>query len=201
MAGESKDADMKDAILGGKKRSPNRLVVDDATNDDNSVISLSPAKMEELQLFRGDTVLIKGKKGRDTVCIVLADENCDDSNVLMNKVVRKNLRVRLADVVTVTSCGDVPYGKRVHILPVDDTIEGVTGNLFDVYLKPYFLEAYRPVKKGDLFLVRAAMHPVEFKVVETDPAPYCIVAPDTVIHCEGKPVKREDEEKNGRCRV
>lgn len=31
---------------------------------------------------------------------------------------------------------------------------GVTGNLFDVYLKPYFLEAYRPVTKGDLFLVR-----------------------------------------------
>ena len=188
------DTDMKDAILG-KKRSPNRLIVDDATNDDNSVISLSPAKMEELSLFRGDTVLIKGKKGRDTVCIVLADETCDDSSVRMNKVVRKNLRVRLADIVTVSTCGDVPYGKRVHILPLDDTIEGVSGNLFDVYLKPYFLEAYRPVKKGDLFLVRAAMHPVEFKVVETDPAPYCIVAPDTVIHCEGEPVKREDEEK------
>uniref|UniRef100_A0A7S2V5G4 Cell division cycle protein 48 n=1 Tax=Fibrocapsa japonica TaxID=94617 RepID=A0A7S2V5G4_9STRA len=57
------------------------------------------------------------------------------------------------------------------------------------------MEAYRPVKKGDLFLVRQAMHPVEFKVVETDPAPYCIVAPDTVIHCEGEPVKREDEER------
>ncbi|KAL7545497.1 hypothetical protein ACHAWF_008848 [Thalassiosira exigua] len=191
---EEKDADMKDALLG-KKRSPNRLLVDDATNDDNSVISLSPAKMEELSLFRGDTVLIKGKKGRDTVCIVLADETCDDSSVRMNKVIRKNLRVRLADIVTVSTCGDVPYGKRVHILPLDDTIEGVSGNLFDVYLKPYFLEAYRPVKKGDLFLVRSAMHPVEFKVVETDPAPYCIVAPDTVIHCEGEPVKREDEEK------
>ena len=34
------------------------------------------------------------------------------------------------------------------------TPQGVTGNLFDVYLKPYFLEAYRPVQKGDLFLVR-----------------------------------------------
>ena len=33
------------------------------------------------------------------------------------------------------------------------------------------------------------------QVVETDPSPYCIVAPDTVIHCEGDPVKREDEEK------
>ena len=79
-------------------------------------------------------------------------------------------------------------------MPLDDTIEGVSGNLFDVYLKPYFLEAYRPLRKGDLFLVRAAMHPVEFKVVEMDPAPYGVCAPDTEIHCEGEPVKREDEE-------
>lgn len=32
---------------------------------------------------------------------------------------------------------------------------------------------------------------MEFKVVETDPSPYCIVAPDTVIHCEGEPIRRE----------
>lgn len=191
------DEGKKDAstVEPSKKRSPNRMVVDEATSDDNSVVSLSTAKMDELQLFRGDTVLIKGKKNRDTVCIVLADDTVDDSSIRMNKVVRKNLRVRLGDLITVSACGDVPYGKRVHVLPVDDTIEGVTGNLFDVYLKPYFLEAYRPVKKGDLFLVRQAMHPVEFKVVECDPAPYCIVAPDTVIHCEGEPIKREDEER------
>lgn len=48
-------------------------------------------------------------------------------------------------------CTDVKYGKRVHVLPIDDTIEGITGNLFDSFLKPYFLEAYRPVRK-----VRAA---------------------------------------------
>ena len=69
-----------------KKKAPNRLVVDDALNDDNSVVSLSPAKMEELQLFRGDTVLIKGKKGRDTVCIVLVGEDTEDANIRMNKV-------------------------------------------------------------------------------------------------------------------
>lgn len=44
-------------------------------------------------------------------------------------------------------CTDVKYGKRIHVLPIDDTIEGVTGNMFDVFLKPYFLEAYRPVRK------------------------------------------------------
>ena len=31
--------------------------------------------MDELQLFRGDTVLLKGKKRRETICIVLADDN------------------------------------------------------------------------------------------------------------------------------
>eukprot|EP00253_Pinus_taeda_P007214 PITA_07214 len=113
----------------------------------------------------------------------------------MNKVVRSNLRVRLGDVVSVHQCPDVKYSKRVHILPIDDTIEGVTGNLFDAYLKPYFMEAYRPVRKGDLFLVRGGMRSVEFKVIETDPGEYCVVSPDTEIFCEGEPVKREDEDR------
>lgn len=42
--------------------------------------------MAELQLFRGDTVLIKGKRNRDTVCIVLADDSVDEGSVRMNKV-------------------------------------------------------------------------------------------------------------------
>lgn len=190
-----RDAKEFNTAIMDRKRAPNRLIVDEAVNDDNSVIALSMGKMEELQLFRGDTVLVKGKKGRETVCIVLQDETVEDSNIRMNKVVRKNLRLRLGDVASITTCNEVPYGKRIHVLPIDDTIEGVSGNLFDVYLKPYFVEAYRPVKKGDLFLVRQAMHPVEFKVVECDPAPFCIVAPDTIIFCEGEPVRREDEEK------
>lgn len=28
-----------------------------------------------------------------------------------------------------------------------------------------------------------------------EPGEFCIVAPDTVIHCEGDPVKREEEER------
>jgi len=69
-----------------KKRAPNRLVVDDATNDDNSIISLSEKKMEELKLFRGDTVRLKGKRGKETVCICLQDDAMDSNNIKMNKV-------------------------------------------------------------------------------------------------------------------
>merc|ERR1711881_431155 len=163
-------------------------------NDDNSVVALSQTKMDELELFRGDSVLLKGKKRKETVCIVLSDDTVSTERIRMNRVVRNNLRVRLGDVVSVSSCSDIKYGKRIHVLPIDDTIEGLTGNWFEVYLKPYFLEAYRPIHKHDTFIVRGGMRAVEFKIIETDPSPYCIVAPDTVIHCEGEPVKREDEE-------
>jgi transitional endoplasmic reticulum ATPase len=193
MAKSSAENRYETAILNQKER-PNRLLVDDSMNDDGSVIALSQQKMDELQLFRGDSVLLKGKKRRQTVCIVLADETCPKDRIQMNRVVRNNLRVRSGEVVSVQSCPDIKYGKRIHVLPIDDTIEGLTGNLFEVYLKPYFVEAYRPVHRGDVFVVRAAMRAVEFKVIETDPAPFCIVAPDTVIHCESDPIKREEEE-------
>ena len=158
-------------------------------------------------------------------------------------------------------CADIKYGKRIHVLPIDDTIEGITGNLFNAFLKPYFLDAYRPVRKvgasvnslitlqlkraaptnchhffvhnnwlklktlttaqchglsaaehllyaglccapstwgllvqDDVFMVRGGMLSVQFKVVETEPEPYCIVGPDTDIYCEGAPIKRKVEE-------
>lgn len=50
--------DFSTAILE-RKKSPNRLVVDEAVNDDNSIVAMHPQTMETLGLFRGDTVLIK----------------------------------------------------------------------------------------------------------------------------------------------
>jgi transitional endoplasmic reticulum ATPase len=191
---QRKNEQLATAILKDKAR-PNRLIVDQSVNDDNSVVALPQAKMDELQLFRGDTVILKGKKRKETVCIVLADDTCPQDKIRMNRVVRHNLRVRLGDVVSITAAPNIAYGARVHILPIDDTVQGLTGNLFEVFLKPYFLESYRPLHKGDIFSVNAAMRTVEFKVVETDPSPTCIVAPDTVIHCEGEAIKREEEEE------
>ncbi len=69
-----------------KKKAPNRLIVDESLNDDNSVINLSPAKMEELQLFEGDNIFLKGKKGKETICIILTDASTDVGSIRMNKV-------------------------------------------------------------------------------------------------------------------
>merc|ERR1719480_516747 len=196
-------ADTKDNGPPRKKRAANRLVVDDvsevvAQDGDNSCILLSNEKMEELDLFRGDSVLVRGKRRRETVCIAIANDNTETGKVRMNKVIRKNLKVKLGDVVSIHPAGEIKYGKRIHVLPFADTVEGITGNLFDTYLKPYFAESYRPVKKDDCFLVRSGFRPVEFKViaveVENSDDEVCIVSPDTVVHCDGEPIKREDEE-------
>ena len=63
---------------------------------------MTQAKMDELKIFKGDTVLLKGKKRRDTVCIALSVEDNDDltdDKIRMNKVVRNNLRVRFGDMI------------------------------------------------------------------------------------------------------
>lgn len=56
----SKKKDLSTAILD-RKKAPHKLTVEEAKNDDNSVIEMTQAKMDELKIFKGDTVLIKGK--------------------------------------------------------------------------------------------------------------------------------------------
>ena len=194
---EHKDKkDFSTAILD-RKKAPHRLMAEEARNDDNSVVQMTQTKMDELKIYKAETVLLKGKKRKQTIAIALPDESneLDNGKIRMNKIVRNNIRVRLGDVVAVTSKPNVPMGKRIHILPFADSIEGVTGNLTEIYLKPYFKDVYRPIHKGDCFLVRGGFKPIEFKVVETDPEESIIVGPHTVIFDEGDPIQREDEEK------
>lgn len=52
--------------------------------------------MMTLQLVHGDVAFIKGKRGKSTVLIVIADDNLDDGSARINLVGRNNLRVGLS---------------------------------------------------------------------------------------------------------
>lgn len=73
-----------------KAKSPNRLIVEEALQDDNSVVGLHPLTMEKLDIFKYDTILIKGKRRRNTICTAVDDDTCDASKIRMNKVVIKS---------------------------------------------------------------------------------------------------------------
>ena len=74
-----------------KKLSPNMFISDDSLVEEFSSVTISPAKMEELKLFAGDTVLLKGKKRKETVAVVNPDESASDNKVRITKVMRSNL--------------------------------------------------------------------------------------------------------------
>lgn len=188
--------DFSTAILNQKK-SPNKLTVEEATNDDNTTVYMTAKKLNELGLFRGDPVLIRGKRRKTTIAIALQENgrDLDDVKIRMNKVMRQNLRLRLGDVATVNPSTQTPNLGKIHILPYADTIEGLTGDLAATYLIPYFKDAFRPVHKGDSFVVRGNFKPVEFKIVATDPGDFGIVTSATVLFTEGEPILREEENK------
>jgi len=57
-----------------------------------------------------DNSIIVGKKRRETVCIAFTveDEGTRDDQIRMNKGTRRNLRVRLGDVVVVSAIPELP---------------------------------------------------------------------------------------------
>jgi transitional endoplasmic reticulum ATPase len=77
--------------------------------------------MEALQLFRGDNVSVRGKKRKDTVLVVVADENLEPGSAGINRVIRHNLRVKHGDMITVHPCPDIKYvsvwlvGEATHL--------------------------------------------------------------------------------------
>lgn len=188
--------DVATAILNGKK-APNKLTVEEATNDDNTTVYMTAAKLNELGLFRGDPVLLRGKRRKTTIAVALteAGNELEDGKIRMNKVLRSNLKLRLGDVAVVNPSTQTPNLTKIHILPYADTIEGLTGDLAQTYLIPYFKDTFRPVHKGDSFIVRGNFKPVEFKIVATDPGEFGVVTASTVLFTEGEPIEREEEDK------
>ena len=58
----------------------------------------------------------------------------------MNKVARNNLRVKLGDLVSPHINASTSNMETGAYPAFDDSIEGLSGDIFDVYLKPCFLE-------------------------------------------------------------
>ncbi len=172
-----------------------KLTVDAAADgsDDDSLVAVTAAAMEEMGFVAGDTVLVKGKKGKDTLAIVVADAACAEGSLRMGSTMRKNLALALGDAATLCTPPQVNFATTVKVLPYDDSIKGISGDIYQVFVRPYFMDTYRPVKRGDRFMSRRAMKAVEFKIVEVEPGPYAIVGPDTLVDCKGDAIKRRDE--------
>lgn len=202
------------AILGESVgRSACQVFSYDAGGEGHSVVGMTAVAMEEMGLFEGDTVAIKGKRGRKTMASVAILDSADVSvlkdgagkplsAIGMTMDAMKNVAVRAGDTVTVTAAPNVKFGKAILILPYRDSLKqaGVdTENmdLFDSYLKPYFEGKFRTLHRGDSFHIDGPNGKIEFRCVEIDSVEVdgdsaCVVVDDTTIECEGDPIEREE---------
>ncbi len=137
------------AILSSGPPTKNSLSVflHDA-NDGHTVVGMTEGAMEHLGLFDGDTVSIRGKRGRKTMATVAmipdtdvsaldsgissstkkkVEEEDDDGtyrgSIGMTQDALKNAGVRAGDAVTVTPAPDVKFGKATLILPYKDSLD------------------------------------------------------------------------------
>lgn len=178
--------------------------------------------MLSLGVFDGDTVFIKGKRGKRTVATVamVADSDAaslasvsgkDDAKshtIGMTSNAMKNAGVRAGDAVKVTPAPDVKFGKNVLILPFADSMESLSEeemekcDIFEDYIRPYFEGKFRTLYRGDAFTVDGPVGLLEFQCVEIDTVEVdgdiaCVVVDDTVIECDGEPVEREESDLDG----
>jgi transitional endoplasmic reticulum ATPase len=211
---EQPKLDLSMAILGESGgRSACQVFSYDANGEGHSVVGMTALAMEEMGLFEGDTVAIKGKRGRKTMASVAVLDSADVSilkdgagkplsAIGMTTDAMKNVAVRAGDTVTVTAAPNVKFGKAILILPYRDSLKqaGVdteSMDLFDSYLKPYFEGKFRTLHRGDSFHIDGPNGKIEFRCIEIDSVEVdgdsaCVVVDDTTIECEGDPIEREE---------
>mmetsp|Transcript_30998 Transcript_30998/g.70922 ORF Transcript_30998/g.70922 Transcript_30998/m.70922 type:complete len:785 (-) Transcript_30998:59-2413(-) len=174
--------------------------------------------MERLSFFDGDTVHLRGKRGKSTIATVAAVPDSDvargssdedaSAAIGMGEDSMKNAGVRAGDEVTLSAAPDVKFGKAVLVLPYADSLESAglsteegdeeqDALLFDEYLRPYFEGKFRCLHRGDSFHIPGPKGSLEFQVVEidsveTDGDSTCVVVDDTSIEFEGEPIDRSD---------
>lgn len=216
---EDKNYDLSTAILTKSSHTlKHTLQVVSLSNEEETeeesqgIVTISSSKMKSLNLFDGDTVLLKGKRNTKTVATIIENNSLspqgeeDMESIGMNQNTMKNLKLKLSDSVVLQPFADIKFGKSVYILPFEDSLpkgdEEV--DLFDDYLVPYFQGKFRTVYAGDSFFITGPQGRIQFLVVdvetvdakgkaEDDSNKACIVVDETVIEYEGEPIEKSDD--------
>lgn len=105
---------------------PYLLTAEEATSADSSVVTVNPKKAEELGLMAGDTVRLKGKRDRETLCALQVSDKVGEGAIQLSAVTRSNLRLTLGDSLKMYQCDSVKHGTSIKVLPFSDTMAGLT---------------------------------------------------------------------------
>ena len=183
-----------------RPRMAHELEVGDAVGAeaDSAECAVHPEKMAALNLMAGDTVRLKGRRARETICVLRADKSVPAGGLWLTAQARGNLRVKPGDYVKLYACDSIQEGVRVTLQPFGDSMGGLSAEeLQEQVMAPYFAPAgaeasFRPVHEGDRIRVRRGAQVVEMMVVTTEPERRVLVSGETEIEVLEEPIERAD---------
>ncbi|XP_955188.1 cell divison cycle CDC48 homologue or transitional endoplasmic reticulum ATPase [Theileria annulata] len=119
---EFQDVSVYQKILEGT--SSKLFVLNDTFGGNSNVnVKIGKEQANKLNLMTGDFVKVRGRRRKVTVCGVDVTESITKNEVSFHEDLRRNLRLRLGDIVFMDKINTIPEAKIVHILPFKDTIE------------------------------------------------------------------------------
>jgi len=106
-------SDFDKNVMGGFNP-PNKLMVDtDGAQEDPSTVYLNEAKMEQLDLMQGDTIILVGRRKHKCIAIAQPKEEVSEGSIFVGAQIRKNLRVRVTDSIRILPAEDCPVLTRI----------------------------------------------------------------------------------------
>ena len=99
------------------------FLVQEYDSEERSCVFLNYEKMDELLLNYGEVVLVRGRKGKESACIVLPDDAVPKRAIGINWMIRNILHVRVGDIVTITNGANTKYEKKIHVSPTDTSVQ------------------------------------------------------------------------------
>ncbi|TBU00623.1 AAA ATPase [Hamiltosporidium magnivora] len=161
---QSNRPDLSTAILESKTK--NTLIVKDPSSPLLPYHTiLNPATLSSLNLFKNDYVLVKGRKRREAVFVLFEDPKVPPNTIILSKESRNNLRIHIGDTVKLYAVETLHKITHLEMFPIDDTIEGITGNIFEAFLESFLVNNI-PLSLGNIYLIRSGGKVVEFKIVK-----------------------------------
>eukprot|EP00939_MAST-03C_sp_MAST-3C-sp1_P002679 g2679.t1 len=128
-------------------RSPHRVIVEEPSHlpgggkasKDQGAAEMHPNTIKAIPgtIFEGDLVVIKGKTQSKLVLRLFKNPNCEEGALYVNDVARRNLRVKLSDMVSVhalDTTNKTPVIQQLELAPVKETIDGLGGNISKLFL-------------------------------------------------------------------
>lgn len=151
-AQNSDDKQISEAILQKKVTLNDLNVIDADEGQSEDVVVISSAKAKLLSIKKDTLVILKGKKRRETIAKVSISDDIAKDDIKMSSMVRNNIALRFGDVAVVSTAPEnIKAAKSISVAVYGDNSKAMDEDLYENFVKPYFLNAARAVRVEDRY--------------------------------------------------